>query len=287
MYKKKFIILSLATLIPLSLPLWAEQEAEHQAADAAASMQPEATASTADAPDTASAPEAAEDHSSDASSGGDTADTGETAPPGYARALDRMQAHMQQRNQAYEDLKKRAQSMGVILPEKPPWSTPGGMESMMQSRMQPPPEYKPMSQEEMELLRKKHYEEMDALRKQRYEEMRERAKAAGIDMPETPPWEQAQSNSDDERARQQAIIDGMSDEQRAACQAMHWRQMGMWDAPQRPMMPAPGMGRGMGPGMMNRGYGYGPDAYGYGPDSYGYGPDPYAGRQNFWNPGNP
>jgi hypothetical protein len=285
MYKKKLMILSLATLIPLSLPLWAEQEAEHEATDAAASMQTEATASPAEAPDTATAPEAAADNSSDASSGGDMSDKGQAAPPGYARALDRMQAHMQQRNQAYEDLKKRAQSMGVILPEKPPWSTPGGMESMMQSRMQPPPEYKPMSQEEMELLRKKHYEEMDALRKQRYEEMRERAKAAGIDMPETPPWEQAQSNSDDEQAKQKAIINGMSEEQRAACQAMHRRQMGMWDAPQRPMMPAPGMGRGMGPGMMNRGYGYGP--YGYGPDSYGYGPDPYAGQQNFWNPGNP
>jgi hypothetical protein len=110
-------------------------------------------------------------------------------------------------------------------------------------------------------------EERMAAREAHYQEMRERAKERGIELPETPPWQARQSAREDEWAKHQAVIDGMTDEERTACHAMHRRHMGMMnrERPQRAQMQGPGMGRGMmGPG-------------------YGYGPGPYA-PQSFWDP---
>jgi hypothetical protein len=278
MYKKKLIALSLAALIPVSLPLLAEQETENEPAAASAATQPAEPAAT-DA--------AAADTQSGVQTDAAVTDSDSSTPPAaHAPSLADRDARWQRRNQHYEDLKKRAEALGVILPEKPPWETPRALQTLrpsMEERMK-----------QREKMMSMSPEEVTAMRKQHYEEMRERAKASGVDLPASPPWEREQKTMDDEWTKRQQVIQGMTDEQRAACQAMHRRQMGMRDAQSRPMMPsqgmAPGMGRGMGPGMMGPGMGRGMEpgmmgpGYGYGPSPYGYGPAPYDGQQNFWNP---
>lgn len=227
MYKKKTMVIALASLFTFSLPLLAE-ESTGEAAESVATGEATASAST----------------------------TMEAVPASDAPAAitEEEEARWQARNEHYQDLKQRAEKLGVMLPESPPWSRPAGMQ------MQRP------SMEERQRMHEKMMsmtpEEREATRLAHYEEMRERAKERGIDMPETPPWKQRQEMME----KHQAAIDGMSDEERAACHAMHQRHMGMMqDGGNRPMMRGPGMG----PGMMGPGYGYGPAPY---------------GPQNFWNP---
>jgi hypothetical protein len=223
---------------------------------------------------TLSLPLIAEETSTEDASAAPSAE--ESAPDPAATAQDErmkaMQERWNERNARYEDLKARAKEAGVMLPEDPPWKSAGmGMMSDMDSRMQRHQAMMAMTPEERMAAREEHYKEMQ-----------EQAKQRGLELPETPPWEARQSAMDEEWARQQAVIDGMSDEERAACHAMHRRHMGMMlDNPQRPMMRGPGMGPGMmGPGMrepgaMQQGWGQRP--------AYGYGPSPY-GQQNFWAP---
>jgi hypothetical protein len=115
-------------------------------------------------------------------------------------------------------------------------------------------------------------EERDAYRQQRYQEMRAWADEMGF---------VRQQALDEEWEKHQQVIQGMSDEERAACHAMHQRHMGMM------------RGSGAGPGcgaMGHRGCGMHQGDYrsrmmpGYGPGyGYGYGAGPYA-PQNFWDP---
>jgi hypothetical protein len=100
--------------------------------------------------------------------------------------------------------------------------------------------------------------------------MRERAAEIGMELPETPPWKDRQARMDDEWAKQQEIIKGMTDEERAACHAMHSRHM-----------------REMGPGPMPRGPAMYPPAPNYdapAPGYGGYGPRPYGPMGNYWEP---
>jgi hypothetical protein len=220
MYKKKMTLLALASLMTLSLPLIAEEGTGDEAAEG------QAAAPSADA-----WPQAAE-----------------SAPP-RDDAVAAMQQRMRERDARYEDLKARASEVGVMLPEDPPWKSTGmGMRPGMAERMQRHQAMMSMSPEERMAAREEHYKEMQA-----------RAKERGFDMPDTPPWEARQSAMDEEWAKHQAVIDGMTDEERAACHAMHRRHMGMMrrELPERPMMRGPGVGRG----MMEPGYGYGPHPY--------------------------
>jgi hypothetical protein len=232
MYKKKMTVLALASLMTLSQPLLAEEGVSVEATEG------QAAASPADA-----WPQAAE-----------------SATP-RDEAMAAMQQRMDERDARYEDLKARAREVGVMLPEDPPWKSTGmGMRPDMAERMQRHQTMMSMSPEERMAAREKHYKEMQA-----------RAKERGFDMPDTPLWEARQSVMDEEWAKHQAVIDGMTDEERAACHAMHRRHMGMMrrELPQRPMMRGPGMG----PGMMEPGWGPG----------YGYGSNPYA-PPSFWDP---
>ena len=232
MYKKKLISLALAALLPISLSLAAEESAG-QADESSPAEMPAA----------------------------------DTVAPAMAQKTmdDDLQERLRMRNEHYQDLRKRAEAMGVILPESPPWAS-SGMQMVrpsMEERMR-----------QHEKMMNMTPEERDAERQAHYQEMQERAKAMGVELPQTPPWEQRQAMMDEAWAKQQAVIDGMTDEERAACHAMHRRHMGMMmDNNQRPMMPGygmgPGMGQGMGPGMMGPGYGYGPAPY---------------GPQNYWAP---
>jgi hypothetical protein len=180
----------------------------------------------------------------------------------------------QDREARYQELRQRAEEAGVMLPAHPPWRA-----SQMESN-------RPMADQ-----RRQHHEKMmsmspeerDAYRQERYQKMREQAQQQGIEMPETPPWVARQKAMEEEWAKHQAVIEGMTDEERAACHAMHKRHR---------------MGRGMGRGHgMGHGYGqacgqgcqgsYGNPAGMSAPapvyPGYGYGPAPY-GQGNFWDP---
>lgn len=123
-----------------------------------------------------------------------------------------------------------------------------------------------------EAMRGMTLEELADYREQHYQEMRARAAERGMELPETPPWKQPMPEMPEPPAmpdmeKLQAVIDGMSPEEREACMIMHRMHMGAMQAPRRPMMPPQG---GYGPG-----YGYGP-GMGYG-RGYGYGPRPGYG----------
>ncbi|MEW8291054.1 MAG: hypothetical protein AB2672_11000 [Candidatus Thiodiazotropha endolucinida] len=185
---------------------------------------------------------------------------------------DSMRDHWKAREEQYQALRKRAEEAGVMLPESPPWRSEMGqmMRPDMEERMAHRKKMMSMSEEER-----------DSLRRQHYQEMRSRAEEAGIEMPETPPWVARQQAMDEEWAKHQKVIEGMSDEERAACHAMHRRHMGM--------MRGGRAGTGCG-GMGHQGCGMHKGDYaprmmpGYGP-GYGYGPGPVPyGPQNFWDP---
>lgn len=231
MYKKKTMALAFASILASSLPLSAE-EATSETAEAVVETaeSPSAVTQVVEAPTAASIQKSIEEE---------------------------RESRWQARNEHYQDLRQRAEKLGVMLPETPPWNRQG---SMMMSR--PDMEERQRRHEKMMSMTP---EEREATRLAHYQEMREQAKERGVELPETPPWKRRQEMMDETWAKHQAAIDGMSDEERAACHAMHQRHMGMMrDEGYRPMMRGPGMGRGMGPG-------------------YGYGPMPY-GPQNFWDP---
>jgi hypothetical protein len=178
------------------------------------------------------------------------------------------------REQRYQVLRQRAEEAGVMLPERAPWHS-SQMDSFrpdMQERMQHHQKMMNMSPEER-----------DAFRLERYQEMREKAQQQGVEMPETPPWQARKQAMDDEWAKHQAVIEGMSDEERAACHAMHRRHMGMGSY--RGMGPVHGAGCGGCQQAPQGNYGGGapmpmPRYPGYG---YGPAPAPY-GQGNFWDP---
>ncbi len=264
MHKKKMTVLAMASLMSLSLPLVAEESAGEAATEAVAAEAPAETAEPA-AESAAPAAESAADSSAPAEAPAEPA--GETTASGYD-PMATMQDRLRERDARYEELKARAKEAGVMLPEDPPWKSAGmGMMPDMAERMQRHQAMMNMTPEERMAARESFYQEMQA-----------RAEERGIDLPDSPPW-QSRAYPDDDWAKTQAVIDGMTPEERAACHAMHSRHMGMMrNMPQRPMGPgmsAPGM---MGPGMMDQGWG--PGAMGPG---YGYGPNPY-GPQNFWDP---
>lgn len=188
-----------------------------------------------------------------------------------------MRDHWKAREAQYQSLKKRAEEAGVMLPERPPWQSDAErmLRPSMEERMAHRKQMMSMSQEER-----------DAYRQQRHQEMRARAKEMGSEMFETTPWSARQQALDEEWAEHQKVIEGMSDEERAACHAMHRRHMAM--------MYGGGVGSGCGMGYQDCGVyqgeyaprmvpGYGPYGPGYGP-GYGPAPIPPYGTQNFWDP---
>ena len=234
MYKKKLIYLSLAALLPMGEVAVAEDIVTTESTAVQAPMSAEV------APVTEAAP----------------------VEPAAAPAGMSMEERWTEREKRYTELKQRAEEVDVMLSERPPWRDRSAMQALrpdMQERME--------HRKKMQLMTP---EERDAYRMQRYQEMRARAQEIGMEMPETPPWKQRQAAMDEERAKHQAVIDGMSDEERAACHAMHRRHMRQ--AGPGSMMRGPGMQRPMFQGQMP-GYGY------------GYGPGPYGSGGNYWDQG--
>jgi hypothetical protein len=300
--KPRLIILaSVATLaLALAQPVRAEGE---QAPAATPTPTPEAAPATP-------APEAAAAASAPAGAPANTA---------HADSRQRMEAHMAEmtaeRNRRYGELRQRASEVGIELPETPPWEQAMPEMPKMPDMPQMPAMPKMpdmagmqgMTGEEREAMRAAHYqamrerakaagidlpetppaklmtpeerrahwdsmrnqtpEERQAGRAETYKQLRERAKAQGIDLPETPPWEQAQQRRKAMQEKWEAYrkqVDAMTEEQREAARAIFsggpgdqappmpmerpMPQMPMRQMPQMPMdMPNQGL-RGFGPG---------------------------------------
>ncbi|MCG7898163.1 MAG: hypothetical protein JAY85_06860 [Candidatus Thiodiazotropha weberae] len=283
MYKKKLLTLMVASLLPFSAVINAEEaagetaemaeaaatglapivSADAQMAEAAAAAVPESDQSEAAAGDQAAEPAAEASMPSEPVAEAQAATEADSV---YAQ-------RWKERESRYQELRSRAEEAGVMLPAHPPWHL-----SQMETN-------RPSADE-----RRQHHEKMmnmspeerDAYRQERYQKMREQAQQQGVEMPETPPWVARQKAMAEEWAKHQAVIEGMTDEERAACHAMHKRHMGM----------GPGMGRGhgMGPGQ-GQACGHGCQGPYGNPGAmstprypgYGYGPAPY-GQGNFWDP---
>jgi hypothetical protein len=148
-----------------------------------------------------------------------------------------------ERNKRYGELRARAAEVGLDLPETPPWES-----------VQPPmpPAGAPMEadreaiRKDREAMREKLKsmtpEERRAMREAHWKEQRERAAERGIELPESPPWAEAEARykAAQERLEQyRKLVDEMTDEQREAARALLGR--GQPPAMQPPMgMPEPG-----------------------------------------------
>jgi hypothetical protein len=291
MHNKKVFILTFAFLMPLNQALWAEQvgSSEDAALDEVLSVtQDESAVQTESiAVDMAESDANTEPFSNSEAPPTEVVETTEIEKA--AKAIDETAAeitsersaseshprdHWKAREEQYQALRKRAEEVGVMLPARPPWYS--GMGHMMR----PSPEQRMAHREEMMSMTA---EERDAYRKQRYEEVRARAEEMGVEMPQTPPWKDRQQAADEAWAKHQKVFQGMSDEEREACHAMHRRHMRM--------MHGGRAGRGCG-AMGHQGCGMHQDGYaprmmpdyapGYAP-GYGYGPTPYK-PFNFWDP---
>jgi hypothetical protein len=202
----------------------------------------------------------------------------------------------------YQDLRQRAAEVGLALPETPPWeampempeapalsphagATPSpweamrrGMAAWMDSCITGanPPNWEAMRQER-EAMRERFKamtpEERKAMRDAHWQEMRQRAAERGMEMPETPPWEEAEKRykaAQEQFDRYRKIVDEMTEEQLEAARAL----FGRGEASAAPMQPmAPQMSPQMPPQMPQGGYGYGPQGGypGYGPYQWGAG----------------
>jgi hypothetical protein len=300
MHNKKVLILAFSFLMPFNQALWAEETVDSSEDSASQEvwlstpndepvmqsklMTEEITESGATTESDATTESGAiaeldtgAEQSTESGEAVESAGAAETTDETSAEAVtdtaksrlsrDSMREHWKAREEQYQALRKRAEESGVMLPETPPWRSEMGqmIGPSMQERMAHRKEMMSMSQEER-----------DAYRQQRYQEMRERADEMGIEMPETPPWQARQQVLEQEWAKHQKAIQGMSDEERAACHAMLRRYMGMMSGigpdcgamgHQGEYMPRMMPGHGTGYGL-----GYGPD-YGYGSGyGSGYGP---------------
>jgi hypothetical protein len=192
---------------------------------------------------------------------------------------------LKERDRRYQDLRKRAAEVGLDLPETPPWEQ-AGMEppKMPVPPGQATPPWTPMSsaerQKEWHKIRSMTPEERDAMREKRWQEMRKRAKAQGVDLPETPPWKEAEKRREAARAKWQAyqkIVDGLTPEQKEAARAVFGSGGRRAIPPAMPTEPPCGPGyRGPGampPRPMMPGYGEpgpGPSMYEGGPTAPWY-----------------
>jgi hypothetical protein len=184
-----------------------------------------------------------------------------------AEAEERRAAMMAERVKRYEELRASAAAIGLSLPETPPW------ESVAPSMPEPPamPERRGMSPEDIEAMREQRRamreqmqsmtpEERRAMRDAHWQQMRADAAERGIEMPETPPWveaEQRRKEMEEKFEQYRKTVEAMSEEQIEAARALFGGPPPM---PEFPSMPP-------------RGYGYG-----YGPQGGYPGPMPYKGE---------
>ena len=111
------------------------------------------------------------------------------------------------REQRYRMMREQAMQRGVEMPETPPWKLMNNEER----------------QAHWKKMRNMTPEERQAMRDQHWQEMRQRALKQGIEMPETPPWKQAEQRRAEMKARWDSYretLDAMTPEQKEAAQAI-------------------------------------------------------------------
>jgi len=151
-------------------------------------------------------------------------------PPTLGADLPRARGGMSQaerdavREQRYQAMRERAKAQGIEMPEMPPW--------------------KLMTEEEREarrqMMRTLTPEQRRAIREQHWQELRERGQQQGIEMPETPPWKQAEQRREEMHQRREAyrqIVEQMSAEQREAAAAVFGQPPAAPELPAMPMQP--------------------------------------------------
>jgi len=248
----------------------------------AAEPAPAATpAPLAEAPPAKPAP-AAEEKTTSPAAEPETAETTPAAAPTTAEvarseAEARRAEQEAERNKRYQDLRQRAAEVGLALPETPPWET---VPAMPGHEAATSPDWEAM-RKEREAMRERFKsmtpEERKAMREAHWQKMRERATERGVEMPEAPPWDEAERRykaAQEQFDRYRKIVDEMSDEQLEAARAL----FGRGEPPAQPMQPMTP------PQMPPGGYGYGPQGgypgygpYQGGPGAMGRGPMPYYG----------
>ncbi len=152
---------------------------------------------------------------------------------------------MAERNKRYEELRNRAEEVGLELPETPPWARG----DVPQPPAMPEGMTPPAGMERPEPMTK---EEFEAKRLERWEAMRARAAEMGRELPETPPWvaaEERHKKMMEKYEEYRSTIEAMTDEQKEAIAALfgnraHHGQMrprhhGMMPYGMGPDMPAP------------------------------------------------
>ncbi len=124
-----------------------------------------------------------------------------------------------QRNQRYQELRDRAASLGLDLPAVPPWEEQRANKAEMMERQAK--------------LRQMTAEQREAYRNEHYKQLRERAKAAGVELPETPPWQESgafmppRPSSAEEIERLQGQITKLQQELRAEMEKMREKMRSM------------------------------------------------------------
>jgi hypothetical protein len=253
-------MIPLVSAATLALVIGQGAFAEPQASESSQTAVEPANEAAPAAPATADVPaDASADASVDASPAAPT-----PREAARAKAEERRAAMMAEREKRYEELRARAAEIGLALPETPPW------DSTDRPQMPEPPalpERRGMSAEDMEAMREQRRvmreqmlsmtpEERRAMRDAHWQQMRADAAERGIEMPETPPWAEAEERRKEMEERFEAYrktVEAMSEEQIEAARALFGSPPPM---PEMPRMPPQG---------------------GYEPPSYGYGYGPQGG----------
>jgi len=262
----------------------AEAAAAPPAPPAAEAAPAEKTAPAKKAEPVAEAPPAAESAKPEAASEAPPA-TPTPAETPRSKAEARRAEQESERNKRYQDLRERAAEVGLELPETPPWEAKPEMPEMPGHAAATPPDWEAMRKEReamRERVKSMTPEERKAMREAHWQKMRERAAERGVEMPETPPWDEAEKRykaAQEQFDRYRKIIDEMTEEQLEAARAL----FGRGEPPAQPMQPmTPPQMPQMAPGGYGYGYGYGPQG-GYpgyqphqgGPGAMGRAPMPY------------
>lgn len=190
----------------------------------------------APAPPTASSPTTA------------TPSTPTTSPAESPRAkADQRRAEMQEQHQKrYEEFRARAADKGIEMPAMP---EPPDMTSWHEMCEKDEAAMRQWREDMQARMRTMTPEERMVLREERWKQMRAEAAERGFEMPETPPWQEAEKRRQemDKRFEEyRKTVEQMTDEQREAARALFGRP--------QPMTPPPMPGRDLGQGQEPWGY---------------------------------
>jgi hypothetical protein len=178
---------------------------------------------------------------------GQAATPAETA---RARAEERQAAMLEQRKKRYQDLRASAAEIGVEMPETPPWEAawsempampvPPDMTAQTEKWQEDDAAMRQwredMQARTRERMRTMTPEERQAMREERWKRMRAEAAERGVEMPETPPWVEAEKRRQEmaERFEQyRKTVEQMTDEQREAAKAVFGRAAARTAPPMR------------------------------------------------------